>query len=244
MRNLTTLDYWTNIHGVPDLVLDNEIIEMWIKSNLDRQQIKTSIEIGCYPGKYLTILGAKGVEVNGIDYIPNVVFLDQLFREKGFNVGEFINADFTQYDFKKKYDCVMSFGFIEHFDNWDEMILKHLDLVSEKGFVVIEVPNFRGFFQRLPRMIYDWANYKRHNISSMNLKKWEKILEENDFEIVNSSYFGGYHIWFEKGYSNKNVLKSRAYLVKVLDKIRRKIFPSLKNHKSYSSFVGVIARKR
>ena len=243
MNNLTTLDYWTNTHGTPDLVLDNEIIEKWIKDNLNEEEIKTSIEIGCYPGKYLTILGEKGVEVNGIDYIPNIAVLDELFNDKGFNVGEFINADFTQFKFIKKYDCVMSFGFIEHFYNWEEMILKHLDIVSEKGFVVIEVPNFRGFFQRLPRMIYDWENYKRHNISSMNLKKWEKILLENDFELINSSYFGGYHTWFEKKYSNRYIVKSRTYLLKLLDKIRIKMFPSVENHKSYSSFVGIIARK-
>lgn len=244
MEKLTDLDYWINVHGVPDLILDNEIIEKWINSNLDGVDITSAIEVGCYPGKYLTILGKKGVEVNGIDYIPDVVVLDQLFRKNGYRVGEFINADFTKFNFEKKFDCVMSFGFIEHFYNWEEMMLKHLDLVSKKGYVIIEVPNFKGFFQRLPRMIYDWRNYKRHNIDSMQLEKWIMILDRQGFELVSADYFGGYNLWFEENSKNKYILKSRFYLVRLLNKIRIKLFPENRDHKSFSSFIGVIAKRK
>lgn len=244
MINLTNLEYWISVHGIPDLVLDNEIIEEWINTNLKDKNISTMLEIGCFPGKYLTILGKDGVEVNGIDYIPDVLILDELFKRNGFKVGEFINADFTEYKFERKYDCVMSFGFIEHFYNWEQMILKHLDLVANNGFVVIEVPNFSGFFQRIPRMIFDWKNYKRHNIESMNLEKWVKILEYNNYEIVAADYFGEYNMWFESKSKNKYVLKSRFYFVKLFQILKTKMFPITQNNKHFSSFIGIIAQKK
>ena len=61
---------------------------------------------------------------------------------------------------------------------------KHIDLVDEKGFIIIETPNFNGFMQRIPRKFFDRENYLRHNIYSMNLKKWEKLLRDNNFEIM------------------------------------------------------------
>lgn len=244
MKNLTTLNYWTKAQGKIDITLNkNNIIENWIDNNILDENIKTSIEIGCFPGKFLTILGKRGIEVNGIDYISSVVELKEVFNVSGYNTGEFINSDFTKYKSHKKYDCVMSFGFIEHFMNWEEIMTMHLDLVSEKGYVIIEVPNFRGMFQMLPRFIFDYKNFKRHNIDSMDLKKWNEILKKNGFQIISSEYFGGYQLWFENETKNKIIIKTRDLFIKLLNKIRKKIFSEYKEHSSFSCVMGVIAKK-
>ena len=214
MENLATLDYWIKAQGELSIYLnENNIIENWINENLHDKNIETSIEIGCYPGKFLTVLGKKGVEVNGIDYIPEVTSMGEIFKRNGYNVGEFINADFTKFKSEKKYDCVMSFGFLEHFINWEEIFEMHLKLVGDNGYVIIEVPNFKGILQKLPRYIFDHQNYKRHNIDSMNLKEWNRILEKNEFEIISSCYFGGYDLWFEQYWENKYIQKAKKVLI-------------------------------
>lgn len=244
MENLATLDYWIKAQGKLSITLnENNIIESWINQNLNDSNIKTSIEIGCYPGKFLTILGKKGVEVNGIDYIPEVTDMGKVFAENGYKVGEFINADFTKFKTKNKYDCVMSLGFLEHFINWEEVLELHLNLVADDGYVIIEVPNFKGLFQKLPRFIFDYKNYKRHNIDSMNLKKWNKILEKNGFKIISSCYFGGYDLWFE--YSSENIYfdKARNFLIRGLKFIRNRCYRNRLEDSSFSCVMGVIARK-
>lgn len=244
MKNLTTLDYWTKAQGKLDITLnENNIIEKWINDNLIDENIKTSIEIGCYPGKFLTILGKRGIEVNGIDYINSVVNLRDIFKEKGYNVGEFINSDFTKFKSPKTYDCVMSFGFIEHFLNWEEIMIKHLDLVSENGYIIIEVPNFRGIFQKLPRFIFDYKNYKRHNIDSMDIEKWNVILKNNGFEIISSTYFGGYALWFENQIRNQTVIKIRNIFINILKKTKKKVHPNSQEHANFSCVMGIIAKR-
>jgi 2-polyprenyl-3-methyl-5-hydroxy-6-metoxy-1,4-benzoquinol methylase len=39
---------------------------------------------------------------------------------------------------------VISFGFIEHFDNPENVIQKHLDLLKPGGILIVGVPNFTG----------------------------------------------------------------------------------------------------
>ena len=245
MENLATLDYWIKAQGELSIYLnENNIIENWINENLHDKNIETSIEIGCYPGKFLTVLGKKGVEVNGIDYIPEVTSMGEIFKRNGYNVGEFINADFTKFKSEKKYDCVMSFGFLEHFINWEEIFEMHLKLVGDNGYVIIEVPNFKGILQKLPRYIFDHQNYKRHNIDSMNLKEWNRILEKNEFEIISSCYFGGYDLWFEQYWENKYIQKAKKVLIRGLKIARNRFYKKSLEHSSFSCVMGVIARRK
>ena len=245
MKKLTTKEYWVQAQANTNIELDDEnIIKKWIDDIIGDRKIKNAIEIGCYPGKFLTILGKKGTILSGIDYIPNVIELEYKFKSNGYKVDEFINADFFEFQTSKKYECVMSFGFIEHFKNWEDVIQRHVDLVADEGYLIIEVPNFNGIFQRLPRFIFDKENFKRHNLKAMNLEKWNRIIEENGFEIISSNYFGGYMLWFEKHIDNTKVLRIRDLLTLILKKIKNTIYPDVVNHPSFSCVMGVIAKRK
>ena len=88
----TDKKYWEGAQGgsinrVP-YINKNNIIYKWVRETLDSERnrfnkINSAIEIGCYPGKFLTILD-KEIEVNGIDYIPDVQSLGVLFEKEGF----------------------------------------------------------------------------------------------------------------------------------------------------------------
>lgn len=245
MKNLATLNYWTNIFLNKSIKLnEDDVIRLWVLKYLKFDKNKTCIEVGCYPGKYLTIPGNFGVEVNGIDFIEDVVKLPAVFTENGYNTGLFICEDFTKNTLTRKFNYVMSFGFIEHFDKWENIIEKHCELVSNDGYLIIEAPNFKGFFQMVPRFIFDYSDLKRHNLDSMNLNKWVSILEANGFEIVTAEYFGNYGLWFDRSITNKSVLYFRKALVFFLKYLKNIIHSKEENHKSFSSYMGVIARKK
>lgn len=241
---LTDQNYWIEAQGKVDLSLPNDnIIKRWIESKVDLSKIETCIEIGCFPGRFLTIFGDHGAEVNGLDFIPEVDQLKNVFEQNGYRAGEFINADFTNYLPAKKYDCIASFGFIEHFTNWDEILIKHFDFIDKGGYIIIEVPNFRGFFQRIIRVLFDNKNYNRHNIKAMNLEKWKILLLENNFEIIDAKYFGGYYVWYESKNNSKMYFQSRNVLKRILSKIVKMLFKKGSESKHFSCIVGVIARK-
>lgn len=245
MKNLATLDYWTKAHGNINIDLNpNDFIKNWISNNIDFANIKSVFEIGCYPGRYLTIFGDQGIEVNGVDYIQDVNKLPEVFELKKYKVGHFYNCDFFKFEPKVKYDCVMSLGFIEHFDNWEKTMTNHFDFINEKGYLIIEVPNFRGVLQRIPRMLFDYENYKRHNLNSMCLKEWNKILIQNDFEIIYSGCFGGYNLWFEVDQKNKINRFIKRYLIKTLVSFRNIFFRNKVESPYFSCAIGIIARKK
>ncbi|WP_281298286.1 class I SAM-dependent methyltransferase [Flavobacterium limnophilum] len=245
MKNLATLDYWTKAHGKINIELNpNDLIKKWISSNIDFANIKSVFEIGCYPGRYLTIFGDQGVEVNGVDYIKEVKKLPEIFELKKYKVGQFYNCDFFELEPNIKYDCVMSLGFIEHFDNWERTMINHFNFINDEGYLIIEVPNFRGMLQRIPRMLFDYENYKRHNLNSMYLKDWNRILIENDFEIIYSGYFGGYNLWFEGIQKNKINRLLKKYLIKTLILVRKIFFKNKVESPYFSCAIGIIAKKR
>ena len=242
MKKLTTNEYWVKEQGNHKFELeDGNLIECWITKNIQFNQINNVIEIGCVPGKFLTIFGKQGIEINGLDYIPQVNDLSSVFKNKGYTVGEFIEKDFLNYTPLKKYDCVTSFGFIEHFDEWEKVVLLHIDYMSKGGYIIIEVPNFRGFFQKIPRRIFDKNNFRLHNLQAMNLKKIVSLLENNGLEIISAEYFGGYELWFEGRTRFPNLRNNVVNLFSFI--VRNFLFFLPKGHSSFSPVLGVIAKR-
>jgi L-malate glycosyltransferase len=240
---LTCVDHWEELQGEINLFLsEDEPVNAWIKKNFNFSGINNCFEVGCYPGKFLMIFADKKIEINGIDYIPQTKKLKEVLLNNSINVGEIFCADFLETKIDRKFDCVYSLGFIEHFENWEVVLDKHINLVNTGGYLMIECPNYRGMYQRIPKFLFDRRNLLRHNLSSMKLDKWCEILLRNHFEIIYSDYFGGYLLWFIKQSNNSFFLIFRGLIVKILValvKLKKK-----ENDKSFSSYMGIIAKKK
>ena len=159
-------------------------------------------------------------------------------------MGDFYYEDFLKFNSDRKFDCVFSVGFIEHFENWEEVFIMHLDLVNPDGSIIIEVPNFRGWFQFIPRFLFDRENLNRHNLKTMDLKKWKIILESKGFEITFSNYIGGYQLWFEGKINNRILKKIKKKSIDFLSSFQRVLFKKRHEHYSFSAAMGIIAKKR
>lgn len=245
MNSLTTIKYWEETQGLPNINLDeNNVIKKWIDKYVDFSSIKSVIEIGCYPGRYLSIFANHSIPVSGIDHIKAVNMLPSLFEKNGFKTGKFYCDEFLSAKIDENYDCVVSLGFLEHFKNWEDIFSKHIQLLNNNGLLIIEVPNFSGWMQWFPRILFDRENLRRHNIKSMNIVKWLEILRSHNFEIIYSGYFGGYMLWYEKKYSSRLMVLLRLLIERLLLIIKKIIYGNKENHVAFSGAMGIIARKK
>lgn len=199
------------------------------------------IEIGCFPGQFLAAFGAMGYEINGIDLTPRT-HTDMLpwLESLGYPIGEIHQGDFFKFQTEKPFDLVASFGFIEHFPNWDEVLQRHMDLVAPGGTLLITVPNFRGIVQRGLHYFLDKENYKRHVIDAMQPNQWRKQLEGDGFSIVKCGHFSSFSFWTEDDGQNllqRGAAKALAYSIPILSKVLPK------NQPAYAPYCGVIARR-
>jgi len=231
--------------------------EYWLKKNLTSTDINdpiikeifryipfnpkgSVIEIGCYPGRYLEPFGEKGYELNGIDLMENIGELYSIFKGKDFLVGSFEQEDFEKKKFDKKYDVVCSFGFIEHFTNWEEILLKHANLVKLNGYLVITTPNFSGKIQKLLHKYFDTENYNRHVIGSMNPDLWKNLISPFGFVTEFSGCFGGFNFWVEP--QHRNIIKKIFLWFTIqLTRVLKKLITY--NHNIYSPYYGIIAKR-
>ena len=80
----------------------------------------------------------------------------------------FNNTDFFNFSTDRKYDIVFSLGFIEHFNNTRDVILRHVDLLASSGLLLIVLPNLLGLNGWIQRR-FDKENYDVHNLKSMEI---------------------------------------------------------------------------
>jgi len=251
---LTNKSYWESAHkatGKATLLKrlfrfrEEKIISKLIQKYIPQGDYsKQVIEIGCYPGEYLRILEKHGYNINGIDFIDSSAKMHSSFKNDNLHVTEIIQADFLEHQFSKKYDVVMSFGFVEHFNDYIDIIDRHCNLVEDGGYLLITAPNYRVGLQK--KMISFFDSHEAMEtlvLESMNPKEWETAVANNDFQILFCGYFGLPRI--VRGY--KGALIKRAIFLMILIFLRAiRFIPLLFESQSgaFSSNIGIVARKR
>ncbi len=244
-NNLTTKEHWNHVYTNTEFNLPNKesIIYKWIKKHLsENNKPKTSFEVGIYPGGFSTIFGDFGYEINGIDRVTEVnKSMKKWLLENNYKVGDLICADFFTYNFKKKYDIVSSFGFIEHFKNFEDVIKKQSDLVKNNGYIIIETPNFSGIIQYLIKFFLDKKNLDVHYVPSMNFKKWERVLNKNSFKVIDKEYLGSFSLDFYPQKRNYLQRFCKKILLKKKYFLRKYIFKG--SSSLFSPYMVLIAQK-
>jgi 2-polyprenyl-3-methyl-5-hydroxy-6-metoxy-1,4-benzoquinol methylase len=246
---LTDEKYWSDSYGqVAFHDQRDHSVAHFLQQYLADGHGKTSLEAGSFPGAFIPTIARKGYLVHGVDFNKgNATDLPKWLKSLGLSVGEFWIADFFDFirDDAKRFDLVCSFGLIEHFENFDEVIKAHGALVKPGGQLVLTTPNFRGWMQYLPHRLFDNDNLKKHYLPSMNPSKWKKLLEDNGFEVVYAGYFGGYAFWSDRradeGAFNKMMFKLTSRGISQFNKLFRKL--GLQSQ-SFSAFCGLVARKK
>lgn len=200
MTKITTQNYWEEYYSNTQTQRKNieQVVsvydkywEVLIKSN-NANPPKTIIEIGGYPGRYLAYLADKyHLTPTSLDFNSDKIKIEesmQAFNVKNFNI---IQADIFNYEPENKYDIVISNGFIEHFDNYNEVLDKHMLYLKKGGTMLIMIPNMKGYI-KFYKSFVDKENLKTHTLKCMNFKVFKSFALRNNLKIFKCEYFGGF----------------------------------------------------
>jgi len=245
MTRLTDEKFWSDSYvNIQFQDLHDHSVALLLQKYLPDGKGKAAIELGSFPGAFLPTIGRKGYSLNGIDFNPrNTDDLPAWLKSQDLQVGVFRSGDLFEFASKngQQFDLVCSFGLIEHFENYDEVIRMHLSLLKPGGQLIITTPNFRGWLQYLPHKFFDAYNLGKHYLPSMNPGKWKKLLESEGFQTLYSGYFGGYAFWVDKDQKrsalNKRLFRLTEWSIFQLRKILW--FQS----SAFSAFCGIVAIK-
>jgi SAM-dependent methyltransferase len=185
--------YWANVQPpcLPDLDMPfDQSMAHALERLAPAQQGERVIEIGCAPAKWLAYYGQRfGVIADGVEYSEKGANLSQANLDALGLEGKIHHADFFTTD-AERYDVVLSFGFIEHFDDLEGVFARHLDFVKPGGRLVIGVPNFRGLNKTLQRWS-DPAYLALHNLRAMDPALYRRLGAEHGLERLHQEYIGG-----------------------------------------------------
>lgn len=79
-----------------------------------------AIEIGCVPGNWMIYLNREySYQVSGIDYSKHIDYVRDNLLYNGIQDARLFNADVFRFRPEEKHDLVFSFGFAEHFDEYE-----------------------------------------------------------------------------------------------------------------------------
>jgi cyclopropane fatty-acyl-phospholipid synthase-like methyltransferase len=210
-----------------------------IKKHLKEDGSKTVIEVGCAPGSFLVAFHKHfKFSVAGVDF-ADLSETKKNFESNHLTGYKLYQADFLKFNPPKKFDVVSSFGFIEHFTDYERVFKKHLQLLKKDGTLILEVPNFnhlQGFMHR----VFDQKNYRRHNTRIMNLKVLGDLCEKHRLRILYLNYYKTIDFWIDKT-DNRSFIK--RWLV-ILFHIGSVLVNSLINipSKNFSPYIVLIAK--
>ena len=172
-------------------------LRRWLESRM-RGHRGSCLELGCFPGRFLAVMGELGFELHGVDLTPRVATdLVPWLAGRGHRLGRFARADLFRYPYPQRYDVVCSFGVIEHFADWPAFLSHQAGLVAPGGIIVVTAPNFRGFVQRALHRWLDRENYDRHCLAAMRPAAWAAHLAGRGWTVLEHGGLGAFDFWVE-----------------------------------------------
>lgn len=122
------------------------------------------IEIGCGGSRWLPYFHrAFGYDVSGIDYTVAGVCLSQAILDKAGVTGRIVQGDLFDPppDWIGRFDVVVSFGLVEHFENTSQVVSACARYLRPGGRMITLVPTMHGLYGLAYRLLRP-AVYHRH----------------------------------------------------------------------------------
>lgn len=203
---------------------------------------KSVLEIGCAGGRNLCYLVKKlKYTPYGIDYSDEIEKTRELFKYNNLPEPVLYKEDFFQWHPENKFDVVCSFGFVEHFENLEDIIKRHVDLVASGGKLLITMPHF-AHCQYFLHWLIDRENLKKHNTKIMNLVSIRKAFANFPFEIEHLGYYKTIGFWTERK-SLKPWEKVVFFLIRKFEKLTNVVFGYDTPNPLFSPEIVCIAKK-
>lgn len=232
--------YWDEAYSGYQYGIANDEVTTWLNAHVNEHK-GDIFEAGCYPGRYLAWFGKKGWTVSGMDLTPRMESdFKEWLKNNSISFSKIERGDVLKYmeDSIDRYDLVCSFGFIEHFENFEKVIALHTKILKPGGQLIITTPHFRGRIQKFLHSWLDSENLARHYVPSMNPELWKSTLEAQGLIVSWHGYFGNFDFWADR--QKRSVFKRISLKgIQILTKLLR----WLPNSQSYSPYCGIVAKK-
>jgi SAM-dependent methyltransferase len=141
---------------------------------------------------------------------------------------------------QEQFDVVLSLGFIEHFNNFCDVIYDHARLCKEGGLVIIGAPNFASPIQRALHRALDEKNLADHVLEAMYPKTWATFLACLGFQIDYAGSIGGFDFWHETPADNPSITVMQN-LIPHLSSFAQKLADGF--NASESSYLAVVGKR-
>jgi len=172
-------------------VVSKEIIRIF-QDYLPKKKL-SAVEIGGAPGQYIAYMKKfHGYDVSAIEYTEiGCRKIKENFEILGFDVDIYDRDFFDDLSDIPRFDVVFSIGFIEHFNDLDDVFQRHISLLKKGGILVLGVPNFRGLSEKvLSRTAPDMLS--RHNLKAMDIDNWDTLENKFGLKPLFKGYIGGF----------------------------------------------------
>lgn len=248
MSNLLTdrdfwVKYWESKTDLSVVIPENYLFHRQLADIVDKENVKTAIELGGFPGYYAVFLKKYlKLDVTLLDYFVHQPITEQLLKTNGLAEDDIkiIETDLFKYEPAQQYDLVLSCGLIEHFLDTEDIIKRHIAFLKPGGTLFITLPNFKsvnGWFQKN----FDKENYDKHNIACMDPALLASICERVGLQEVKAKYFGKFSVWLENEKQRSFALRLFKKIIWLKGKVFTKIFPF--ESKQLSPYIILEARK-
>jgi SAM-dependent methyltransferase len=220
-----------------------------IKRFIDEKDGNNCLEVGAYPGKHLWYFHKyHNLKPWGVEYVESAASRAQeMLNSAGVPahmiVDDFFDLDPADHIDTGGWDVVASFGFVDHFDEPEVAVARHLDVTRDGGLVVISVPNHFGWNGNILKAI-DPEKWQQHNGMSLpDLISAFKSAGCND--VLFSAYIGHIGFWNTALYRNAKSRMGAFYpLLRgplwIVEKLGQWLVP---NNRISSPDILIIARK-
>jgi SAM-dependent methyltransferase len=240
MGSKATEKYWNDHWQMTQFSIapEHHPIRKWIESEVTKTNNNSVFEIGHYPGKFLAVFGERGYILNGTDsFIDKDLMMEKWLLSRGYRIGNLYQSDFWSLAISQTFDVVCSFGFIEHFDNWDEAIKRHIQLTNIGGLVMIDVPNLKSPLYYWLYRLFEPEVLKNHILSVMDVSALSEIFIKNNCTIKTADFAGYFYFRFVT-----RADKLSEYITRIINALRPlfELFPK----SIYMRYIVVSAIKK
>ncbi|MHC4877257.1 MAG: class I SAM-dependent methyltransferase [Planctomycetota bacterium] len=170
-------------------------IEQILAKYLGKEEGGRFLEVGCAPARMLGVLqGRFQFDAYGMDY--SLVGVEQArmhFKRIGLPAENIMLGDLLDdasvCAHEGRFDTVMSFGLIEHFEDPRAIVKRHVTMLRRSGLLIIVVPNLRGVYGPLVRVLNPRV-LPQHNLEIMSLGSFRETFDDCDVDALLCGYVG------------------------------------------------------
>lgn len=139
------------------------------------------LDIGCGTGDLLSVCEKEGWKISGIE--PSKNARDLALNKISYKEG--IKKDLSEFSDSSKgmFDVITMWHVLEHVPNLLEYIDRLKDLLSQRGYLIIAVPNFKSYDASHYKEFWAAYDVPRH-LWHFSEKSINQIFGQHDFEVV------------------------------------------------------------